>query len=78
MTEWWNKKWNKSNICGITHTRLRPGKNKNGLPYTITLQCGHGFYINALLEWMKKCPNDIITCPLCRKIINLQNIIDKI
>ena len=78
MTLWWDTKWNKNNICGITHARLRPGKNKNGLPYTIRLPCGHGFYINPLLEWMQKCPKHIATCPCCRSKITLQDIFDSI
>jgi hypothetical protein len=59
---WYFKKWGKHKICGITHGRLRPGKDKFGIPYVITLDCNHSFYTNALLEWSTT--NE--TCPLCR------------
>lgn len=63
----WSKKWGKDNICNITFSRLRPGKNKIGIPYCITLECKHSFYTNALLEWINKSNTDIYTCPVCRK-----------
>ena len=66
----WKTKW-QNQICGITHSRLRPGKNKHGLSYTVFLDCSHGFYRNVLLEWVKKCPSDYPTCPICRKTINI-------
>ena len=31
----WNTKFGKHSICPITHTRLRPGKNQQGISYTI-------------------------------------------
>jgi len=71
---WWSKKWGKDKICGITHARLRPGTNKNGTHHTTVLKCQHGFYTNPLLEWVKNCPTDIPTCPVCRiefKLIDL-------
>lgn len=74
MTSWWNTKWNNDNICGITHTRLRPGKNKNGLPYTIRLKCSHRFYMNPLLHWLERSS----TCPCCRRSISLQDLLDVI
>ena len=64
----WKKKWFEK-ICGITKTRLRPGKNKNGLPYSIFLSCSHCFYRSVLLEWIKNCPHEIPTCPICRQNI---------
>mgnify|MGYP006998153170 CR=1 FL=1 len=36
---WWNKKWGSNKLCGITHTRLRPGCNKYGIKYTTKLKC---------------------------------------
>ena len=60
------KRW-ENRICGITHTRLRPGKNKKGLSYSVFLPCEHGFYRSALNEWIKRCPKDNATCPMCRK-----------
>ena len=59
---WYFKKWGKDKICGITQSRLRPGKDKYGIPYVITLDCNHSFYTNALLEWSSQ--NE--TCPMCR------------
>ena len=74
---WWDKKWNK--VCGITQSRIRPGKNKNGVPYVVHLSCGHPFYTNALLEWMKQHPTSNNTpCPCCRKNFTLQSLIDSI
>ena len=68
MTQpFWNKKYGKNAICAITLTRLRPGKNKEGIPYTITTPCGHTFYRSAFNNWL----NDHNTCPVCRK--NLKN-----
>lgn len=71
---WWDKKYGKNSICGITKTRLRPGKDKNGKSYTIKLPCKHYFYRKALIEWLFKSKSDLYddnkyktTCPLCRK-----------
>lgn len=75
---WWYKKWNKERICGITHGRLRPGRNKNGVPYAIELPCGHSFYTNALLEWMSVSGDMLYSpCPCCRKDFTLQELLDK-
>ena len=41
--QWWDKKWGKNSVCVITHTRLRPGVDKDGLSYVISLSCGHFF-----------------------------------
>lgn len=54
MVEWWDKKYGKNAICGITKTRLRPGKNKNGISYIITLPCNHSFYRKPLINWINK------------------------
>jgi|TARA_B110000967_G_C18609918_1_gene423436 hypothetical protein len=62
----WIKKW-KNKFCGITQTRLRPGKNKQGNTYSIFLDCKHGFYRSVLIEWIKHCPTNNLTCPTCRK-----------
>jgi hypothetical protein len=61
----WKKKWH-NKVCGITQSRLRPGKNKYGLSYSIFLDCNHGFYRSALTEWIRKCPSENPTCPICR------------
>jgi hypothetical protein len=63
----WDKRYGKDALCPITHTRLRPGINKHGLPYIITIDCNHSFYRQALLEWYKT--KD--TCPVCRKTIQI-------
>ena len=70
----WKNKWNKT--CGITRSRLRPGKNKYGISYSVFLNCNHGFYRNALIEWIKNCPSENPTCPMCRKIIEVNSILD--
>ena len=64
---WYNKKWGQDKICGITLSRLRPGKNHYGLSYTSQLSCGHSFYTKPLIEWAKR--NNI--CPLCRAKFNI-------
>lgn len=69
MTKWWKKKWGKDCICPITYTRLRSGKNRLGVPYSIRIPCGHRFVRTALIEWIKTCPDQ--TCPVCRKRIAL-------
>ena len=72
---WWDKKWGKNKICGITHTRLRPGTNKRGTPYVTWINCGHGFYTGVLLEWMVHCFSVYSkpTCPICRENIKLKS-----
>ena len=59
----WSKKWGKNHICGITHARLRPGINNEGIPYTTNLPCGHRFYTSAILLWFAIKS----TCPMCRE-----------
>ncbi len=63
---WWNEKYGKNSICAITQMRLRPGKNRNGMSYSIFLDCKHGFYRSALLNWIVSRPYEEPTCPLCR------------
>ena len=63
----WDKKWGKDKICPITFSRLRSGKDKTGLPYTITLNCGHRFYRKALIAWIIK---SNCNCPICRNPID--------
>ena len=75
---WWFKKWDKTQLCGITQARLRPGKNKNGTPYIIRLKCGHAFYTSPLLIWIDKCPNEIPTCPCCRNNFTLQDLLNSL
>lgn len=70
----WKKKW-KDKICGITHSRLRPGKNKYGYSYSVFLNCKHGFYRSVIIEWINQCTTKYPTCPICRKIININKII---
>lgn len=72
---WWSKKWGKDKTCYITHTRLRPGKNKKGVYYTTQLSCNHSFCTYPLLEWIKQCPNNTPTCPTCRTTINFNELI---
>lgn len=60
----WSKKWGRDKICPITHTRLRPGKNKRGVKYVIELVCGHMFYRSAVLNYIRSCENPV--CPMCR------------
>ena len=64
---WWNKKWGKNSVCAITHTRLRPGVDKDGLPYVISLSCGHFFYRKVINAWYVKSSDP--SCPICRKVI---------
>ena len=66
VESWWNKY---SAICGITQTRLRPGKYKDGVKRTIFLKCGHGFYTKALMTWIAYDRHASPTCPNCRRII---------
>ena len=68
----WNKKWGKDQKCAITCSRLRPGKDCNGLSYTIELECGHRFWRKALLQWIiASYSNDNLepSCPVCRQLI---------
>jgi len=71
------KKWGKNAICGITHTRLRPGKYKNGSKRCIFLDCKHGFYTRPLFIWLENDPHVNPTCPLCRQNINEKNLLRK-
>jgi len=73
---WWSKKWGSNSICGITYSRLRPGKNKNGVYHTSRLKCSHSFCTNLLLEWIKKCPGEP-TCPMCRQQFDLLDLLKK-
>ena len=70
---WYLKKWGKDKICWITQSRLRPGKDKFGIPYSTKLECGHTFYTKPLVEWSYK--NS--TCPMCRKPFSLLKTIFK-
>ena len=65
--DFWKKKWGPDARCPITHTRLRPGNNSHGIPYTIRLPCQHRFVRSALLEWAKLHAN----CPMCRQRVGL-------
>lgn len=61
----WNK-YGKDQLCGISHSRLRPGKNKDGKTHVVFLECKHGFYREPLSIWVRQ--NN--TCPVCRNIIS--------
>lgn len=63
----WIDKWS-NKICGISHTRLRPGKNKLGQDYCVFLECKHGFYRSVLNKWIEMSPTDP-KCPMCRQTI---------
>ena len=64
---WWDKKYGKDRICAITRTRLRPGKNKDGMSRTVFLPCKHGFKRYALIQMIAANETDFLSCPLCRK-----------
>ena len=70
---YWKKRWEEQ-VCGITKTRLRPRKNKDGLSYTVFLDCNHGLYRSPLKEWIKICPTYVPTCPICRTMFNPESI----
>lgn len=63
MKPFWDIKYGKDKICGITLMRLRSGKNKYGKSYVVFLPCKHGFYRSALKNAMDK---GLKSCPLCR------------
>ena len=67
---WWDKKYGKGKVCGITFTRLRSGKNKYGESYVVHLRCKHGFCRSALKRWVLTQPLKDPTCPLCREYFN--------
>ncbi len=60
------KKYGKDQLCGISQSRLRAGRNKDGKPYVVFLKCKHGFYRKPLSIWVREYNN---TCPICREII---------
>jgi hypothetical protein len=64
----WDKKWGRDQRCAITYSRLRPGKDKDGVSYCIELECGHRFYRKALFRWII---DSHYTCPVCRKHITM-------
>jgi len=64
-TEFWSKKWGREHICPITQGRLRPGKDRNGKPYVVELECSHRFYRSALIEWY--ITSKSLACPVCRQ-----------
>lgn len=66
----WYKKWS-GQLCGITHSRLRPGKNKNGNPYCVFLDCKHGFYRSVITKWANSCLQSTPRCPVCRRKFKL-------
>jgi hypothetical protein len=72
MSNWWKDKWGKDAVCGITLTRLRPGKTKDGVLYVTKIKCGHRFYTMPLVGWIHSCldQNQIPTCPTCRHEID--------
>jgi hypothetical protein len=64
---WWDKKYGKECVCGITKARLRPGSGADGLSYIIKLECGHCFYRTALQAWVGSFQYKSPTCPMCRR-----------
>lgn len=70
MPKWWNKKYGRESICGITRSRLRPGTNKHGQTYSVFLSCKHGYCRSALKQWVLTNPGRTPTCPLCRAEFN--------
>ena len=48
MSKWWEKKWGKDQICGISYNRLKCGTNKNGVLLSTTLKCNHRFCTEPL------------------------------
>lgn len=73
---YWDKKWGKNAICGITFCRLRPGRYKDSYSKCIFLKCGHGFYTRPLFKWIYSSVNP--KCPMCRKEIDMIELINKI
>lgn len=74
MVKWWDKKWGPNKVCGISHSRLRPGKNSKGSTKCVYLDCGHGFYRKCLQQWIftrYKAGKEKMTCPMCRKEFNI-------
>jgi len=76
MSMFWSKKWGRNKNCGITQSRLRPGKNKYGLSYTLKLPCDHYFYRSAIFKWMFTVFPMNPTCPLCRKQFDVRIIFE--
>lgn len=74
MPAWWDKKWGKNSICGITFKRLRPGRDEYGFRKCTFLHCGHGFYSESIISWIMNQPGDITTCPMCRHTIIYVNL----
>lgn len=71
---WWGKKYGKDSICSITKTRLRAGRNKDGVRNCIFLNCKHGkhgFYRSVIISWILAGNN---TCPMCRSPIDIRKI----
>jgi len=71
MSKWWEKKWGKDQICGISYNRLKCGTNKNGVLLSTTLKCNHRFCTEPLLKWFSI--NN--SCPICRENIKLEDIL---
>ena len=67
MIPFWSK-YGKDKICGITRTRLRPGKNKYEETYTVFLPCKHGFCRSALKNYVLTYPTQDLICPMCRRV----------
>lgn len=69
MSLWWNHKYGKYSLCGISRGRIRPGYDKQGYSFAVKLPCGHCFYRKAIIEWSNKFEiynNNFPTCPICR------------
>ena len=59
--------WGTHAICGITLSRMRPGRNAIGVQHVAKLPCGHRFYRKALAVWLTKSAK----CPLCRAPVSI-------
>lgn len=71
---WWSKKYGKDKVCGISFTRLRQGKNKNGMSYVITLPCSHSFYRYNIVKWTIFSISQTSSCPICRTSYDLEKV----
>lgn len=53
-----------NDVCAITLLPLKSGKDKKGVPRTLSLECGHSFDARALANWLKI--SESVNCPICR------------
>ncbi len=65
---WWDRKYGKNRVCGITLKRIRPGVDKDGYKKFLFLPCKHGFDRIAILTYIFNTTE--YSCPTCRKVFN--------